>query len=464
MASYYYDVAHNTLGERYSTIMRYLMPEFITALLLYSMPLWLDAAFISNLKSTPTYAALGVTNNLIHFIVKIAEAFGVGTIILSGQYNGLGDYKKAGRAVRDAFWVTVFLGAGIGGILYAGSYVLYSWYGVTPEIARLGAPFLRIRTFSIVCMFVYFALVGFLRGIKNTRTPMYIFLVGLLVFVLADYALIFGAWGLPQLGLMGSAIASVLQYLVMVLLVAIYIMYDASTQKYQVQLLAPLKDGALAWQLILLSLPVLLDKATLAFAYIWLCKMLSSMGTQSIATFCAIKDMERFAFLGGIAGAQVITFLVSNDCGKKQWEDIKVNIKRVLLISSCMVFSVLAIFTLFAHFFIRIFDGVGDFTDFAARIFPLLSGLAFFDLLQLILSGALRGSGNVQTVMWVRLVICFGYFIPVSYGLSCMNIPDTALKFLLIYGSYYFGNALMSVVYIYKFRTDSWKRATLHKN
>lgn len=465
LASYWYHIKDNDAqGESYGAIMRYLMPEFVTALLLYSMPLWLDAAFISNLKSTPTYAALGVTNNLIHFIVKIAEAFGVGTIVLCGQFNGLGNYKEAGRAIRDAFWVTILLGFFIASALYFGSYWIYDWYGVSADIAVQGVPFLRMRTLGIIFMFVYFALVGFLRGIKNTTVPMYIFIAGLLVFVVTDYIFIFGKCGFPAMGLFGSAVASVMQYGVMVLLAMIYVVCNKNNDKYQINLFAPLCDGALAKELIILSLPVLLDKATLAFAYIWLCKMLSGMGTQAIATFCAIKDMERFAFLSGIAGAQVITFLVSNDYGRRNWDGIKINIKKILFLTSLMVFSVLAVFSLFPTFFITIFDGAGDFTVFAARIFPFLSGLAFFDLLQLILSGGLRGSGNVRTVMWVRLIVCVGYFMPVSYVISTLAIADQTIKFLLIYGSYYLGNALMSIVYIHKFRGDTWKLPSLNND
>jgi Na+-driven multidrug efflux pump len=105
----------------------------------------------------------------------------------------------------------------------------------------------------------------------------------------------------------------------------------------------------------------------------------------------------------------------------------------------------------------QFFDGKGDFIDMAAFAFPILSSLVFFDLLQLILSGALRGSGNVKTVLAVRLCICFGYFFPVSYIIAHhIPIENIALKFILIYSSFYIGNAIMSIVYIKKFRSDQW--------
>ena len=100
---------------------------------------------------------------------------------------------------------------------------------------------------------------------------------------------------------------------------------------------------------------------------------------------------------------------------------------------------------------VHIIDRKKEFGGLAQAVFPALSVLIFFDLLQLILSGALRGASDVQTVMLTRLcVICF-YFVPVSYALSRLSIPSDELKFFLIYGSFFIGNALMSIVYIKKF-------------
>ena len=107
------------------------------------------------------------------------------------------------------------------------------------------------------------------------------------------------------------------------------------------------------------------------------------------------------------------------------------------------------------------FDKKGDFTNIAMQAFPILSVFILFDLLQLILSGALRGAGNVSIVMMVRLVTCFAYFVPVSYVLSQCHFQDEAIKLILLYGSFYFGNALMSIWYIRRFRGEGWKTPTL---
>jgi putative MATE family efflux protein len=458
LASYFAGIVDRHHGESYWRIIRYFLPEFITSFVIFALPFWIDSFFISCLKSTPAYATLGTTNNALHMLFKIAEAFSIGAVIMVGNFNGLHEFKKAGNVFRDAFWATILFGALFAVILYFTAFFILGWLNASAEITALAIPFWRLRAIGVFFTFVYLAFIGFLRGIKNTRTPMYIFVIGAAVFIFFDYGLIFGMFGLPKIGFNGSAWASVLQSIIMSIAAALFVLCDKRYKQFGIDLFSVFKEGTAYFkELLTIIWPVAVDKASLAFAYIWLNKMLNTMGTCSTATFCVVKDLERFAFLPAIALAQVITFLVSNDLGIHNWAGIKSNIKKVLFLGSIMVFSILALFSIFSGSLLKIFDKNGDFTELTVRIFPILSVLVFFDLLQLILSGALRGSGDVKIVMWTRLAICIGYFFPVSYFLAGLPIADPAIKFLLVYGSFYVGNGLMSIVYINRFRGPKWK-------
>jgi putative MATE family efflux protein len=451
------EIGVTSVGESYAQIIRYFIPEFITNLIIYSLPIFLDAYFISSLRSTPMYSVLGATNNMIHWVIKVAEALSVGTIIMAGIYNGKSDFEGVGRVLRDAFWTTILVGFGFSAFLFFGAHELYTWY-LPADLVQLGVPFLRLKAVSVFFMFIFFAFVGFLRGIKNTRATMKLFLCGSFIFLLLDYCFIFGTCGFPAMGLHGSAIASIVQYAFMSIVAIGYVMCNMKNRKYGLQLFSIFTDKHEIVRLLRISLPVILDKSTMALAYIWLLKMMKPLGDCAVATFCVVKDMERFAFLPAIAGAQIITFLVSNDLGSQNWPSIRANLKKVLAIASVLVCSILFVIAMQPAYFISFFDKQGDFISMAAAVFPALSILVYLDLLQIILSGALRGSGNVQSVLYARLAICFGYFIPVSYIIAYwLPITNMTLKFILIYGAFYIGNGLMSVYYMHIFRSGFWK-------
>lgn len=320
--------------------------------------------------------------------------------------------------------------------------------------------FLRLRSVSVLLMFVFFAFIGFLRGIKNVKMPMHVFILGTVVFISCDYLLIFGAYGFPSMGVQGSAMASIIQYAVMSVFVVGYVLLNKNYRQYGIDLFSTLTDKSYIRDLLRLSWPMILDKATMAFAYMWLCSTMKDLGSHGYDAFCVIKDMERVALLPAIAFAQVITVLVSNDYGIQNWIGIKTNLKKIIALASLMVFSIMVFFALNAESIISCFfhnNLTAESMSLAALLFPILSILAFFDLLQLILSGALRGAANVHIVMVARLLVCGVYFVPVSYAISWLPIQDMALKLVLIYGSFYVGNAFISIVYINRFRGQDWK-------
>lgn len=461
LSSYYDGITDTMYGESYNKILRYFFPEFITAFLLYSLPFLIDAYFIGSLQSTSTYATLGVTNTLMHLLIKVAEAVSVGTVILSGKFNGAGEYKDVGRSLRDAFWLNVVLGGMFAGMLFFGAYSIYYAYGVPEKMISLGVPFLRLQAISLFFMFISFGFIGFLRGIKNTQVPMYIFSSGILTFILFDYLLILGKFGFPQMGLQGSALAGVIRYVVMTVFAFVYIFWHKENRKYGIDLFSVLNDTSYIRRLFVLSLPIMLDKALMAMAYVWLGKMICTMGKEGVAAFSVIKDMERFSILPAVAFAQVITLLVSNDYGTGNWNGIKSNIKKVIFLASLIIACIIVSFSWNAQAIVQLFDKKAKFTALAAYAFPFLSVLGFFDLLQLILAGALRASGNVSLVVGVRLVVLVGYFVPLSYFFSSIHFQHQALQFIMIYGSFYVGNALMSLAYIQRFRSNEWKKNTI---
>lgn len=455
--SYIAGIKDDVHGERYCAILRYFIPECVTTILLYSLPMLMNTYFVGSLRSTPAAAALAVTAALSHFLTKVADGFSVGTVIMVGKANGIGNVEDVGRTLRNAFWTTLTLGLVIALSIYSFADVVCRWFNSSAEIVELSAPYVRLYALSVFFMFIVQVFMGFLRGIKNTRVPMFIYTFGAIVSVLVSWLLIGGNLGFPALGLYGSAVAMVFQQIVMLLTALMYLIFNKNYRRYRFDLFNCKWSFGYVFDLFMLTWPVVIDKATIAAAYMWLVKMFEPMGAGGVATFNVIKEMERFALAPAVAFATIVTFLVSNNMGARDWIGIKSNIKKTVFLASFFVFCVLLIFSLFAESIIGIFDKKGDFTGLASAAFPLLSALVFFDLLQIILSSALRGAGNVKTVMITRLVVIGAFFVPVSYWFSGMPIENDLLKFMLIFGSFYIGNALMNVIYIKRFRSDAWK-------
>lgn len=445
--------------EHYSTILRYFGPELVNAILVYTLMVFVDAQLVAGLKSTTAYAMVGITNTLMFFITKVAEGLSVGAVILCGQYEGRQEYSMVGKSAVAAVWATLLVGAAIAGFLYAGApFIFSSLLCVPDEMVAVGVPFLRLRTISVFLMFIFFALIGFLRGVKNTKAIMYFYLLGAAVFIIADYALIHGNLGFAAYGFNGSALASIMQYGTMLFAALIYILSHEEYRQYHF----PLKtvNAELVRRICSLSWPVMFDKATLQLEKIWMVRLISPMGAYALSGLNVIKDLESLAFLPVVAFGHIVTLLVSNEYGAKNDLGIKLAIKRTIAMASMMMFSLLLLFALKPVWFISLFDKQNLFTDFAAKAFPFVGILTFFDLLQLILAGALRGTGQVKVVMLTRVITALVLFMPLSYAASLIPVENSLIRFIAIYGSFNIINGVASVIYYVWFHAGYWRRAS----
>ena len=143
-------------GESYRNIMRYFLPEFVTALILSSVLNCIDAYFISFLESTSKLATVTSTSMLIQFIMKIAEGLSVGTVILGGNYNGQKAYTQAGSVFSSAFWTTVIIGGGISSLLVIGAWPICYFFNIPADMCQMTVTFLRLRAVGVFFLFLFF--------------------------------------------------------------------------------------------------------------------------------------------------------------------------------------------------------------------------------------------------------------------------------------------------------------------
>jgi len=459
-SSYLDGVRLNAAGESYRGIMKYFIPEFLTALVLYSLVALIDASYVASLKSTADYAMLSLTTTLFHFITKIAEGLSVGTMVLCGFYHGKQDVTGMVRAISAACIITTVVAFCISGGLYLGARHLYAFLGTPAELIEIGVPFLRLRAIGAFLMFMFFMVSGFLRGITRNDVTMRCYIVGSVVFLILDYLLIFGAYGFPQYGLQGSAIASIVQYSVMLCIALAYIRKSAILASYSNVFSVSIRSCADAMRsLCNISWPVMGDKAIFAITRILLASYIAPMGKSALGAFGVIRDIEMFAFVPAIACAQVSTFLVSNYMGAGDPEGARCTVKKILLVACFLVGVLLCVCSYYAYHIVHWFDSQGSFTEDAVVAYRLLCMLSMLDIVQVILSSALRGAAQVRVVLGVRLCTLLFFSIPVLYATAHVAFQSNFVRFMTLYGAFYIANGLMALWYVYWFRTGRWQQA-----
>jgi MATE family multidrug resistance protein len=168
-----------------------------------------DTILVGHLDQIHMLGAVSVGAVVFDVIFWGLGFFRMGTTALVAQSYGARDYSGC----RSVLAVSAILAALIGfALVLVGESIGDIGFGLagpSEEVNVWGRRYLDIRILGAPAVLVTFVMTGFFRGCGDAMSPLWITVVVNLVNVLLDYALIYGRWGAPELGVVGAAWASV---------------------------------------------------------------------------------------------------------------------------------------------------------------------------------------------------------------------------------------------------------------
>jgi putative MATE family efflux protein len=168
-----------------------------------------DTALVGHLGSTQL-AAMAIVTTFLSSVIWLFNFLISGTTANIAYLNGKGD--EEGK--RQFYSQSVFLALIIAFLLVVIGYLfqktVFLLMGASPEVAEVASLYYKIRLAGIPFVFMYFIGMGFLRGIKDMKTPMFISIAINILNAMLDYILIYGIPGLLKgFGLPGAAAATI---------------------------------------------------------------------------------------------------------------------------------------------------------------------------------------------------------------------------------------------------------------
>ncbi|MFE6456017.1 MATE family efflux transporter [Streptomyces cinereoruber] len=180
------------------------LPAF-GALVAEPLFLMVDSAIVGHL-GTPQLAGLAIAAALLSTAVSVFVFLAYATTAAVARRVGAGDLPAAIRQGMDGIWLALLLGAAVVALTLPAAPWLVDVFGASDTAAPHAITYLRISSLGIPAMLVVLAATGVLRGLQDTRTPLYVAIGGFTVNGALNLALVYGA----GLGVAGSAWGTVI--------------------------------------------------------------------------------------------------------------------------------------------------------------------------------------------------------------------------------------------------------------
>lgn len=164
-----------------------------------------DSAIVGHL-GTAQLAGLGVASALLTTAVSVFVFLAYATTAAVARRVGAGDLQSAIRQGMDGIWLALLLGAAVIAVVLPTAPALVELFGASDTAAPYAITYLRISSLGIPAMLVVLASTGVLRGLQDTKTPLYVAVGGFVANGILNVGLVYGA----GLGIAGSAWGTVI--------------------------------------------------------------------------------------------------------------------------------------------------------------------------------------------------------------------------------------------------------------
>ncbi|WP_305098643.1 MATE family efflux transporter [Croceibacterium aestuarii] len=374
----------------------------------------IDVIFVARLGEDALAASsLGISL----FIVVLGSLTGMTGFVAALIAAELGRRKHAVREVRRSVRMGLWLAVGLGAVtllpLHFGNAIMLAT-GQDPHVADLAGRFLRILMWAGVPMLCSSVLRNFVSALGRPVFATMITVTAIGVGALANYSFVFGHFGMPALGIEGSALASVTVscFICASYVVAIY--SDRRLRRYRVfgnwwrpewsRLRELLAKGSPVAFTILAEIGLF---ASAAF-------LMGRIGPAQLAAHALALQLASIAFQIPFGVGQAATIRVGYHFGAKDedgiaragWSALAIGAGVMLLSAGLMVLAPLPILRLYVDVDL---PQNAEMIAFAVQFMMIAAAFQLSDGVQAVAAGVLRGLQDTRVPMWLALL---GYWVP----------------------------------------------------
>ncbi len=365
-------------------------------------------------------AAVTLAGSYFFVLFLTGAGFGWAVMPMVAAANAAGDETAARRATRMGLWLSVLYAAAAIPLLLAAEPILRGM-GQGATVAADAGAYLRVAGWGLVPALLVMVLKSYLAALERTQVVLWITVLAAGANALANYALIFGHWGLPELGIRGAALASVTTHLVSLAAVVIYVLRALPEQELFRRLWRP--DWEMFAQVFRLGVPIGITSLTEVSLFAASSVMMGWLGTAPLAAHGIALQLTSATFMVHLGLSNAATVRAGNAFGRRDRLHMARGAAVVTAMSLAMSALTILLFLALPEPLIALFLDphdperpqillIGAGLLAAAALFQLADGA------QVIALGLLRGVQDTGVPMMIAALAYWGVGLSASYGLG----------------------------------------------
>ena len=431
----------------------YLAIPAVGEMTLYMMIWIFDTMMIGKYGGQLAVSSVGLSTEIIYSFFNIIIAVGVSTALTSLISRAIGskDYKKAEIIANAGIKIAVVLALIFFSLLFFVPDKILNLAGATKEMLPLATRYAKISSFSFFLLTLSSTTNGIFRGIKDTKTSLYVAGSINIVNLFLDYVLIFGNFGFPEWGITGAAVATVAGNFIGILL-------QWSRLKklpFKISLFSYVSKKDI-WEIIRFAVPSGLQEANFSLSRLLGLTLILSLGTTAFAANQIGIAIEAISTMPGWGVAIACTALVGHSIGENNPNKSQEYTLYSTIIASIFMGILACFFFFIPRTLVSFFINKQEID--VIKIGAICLQVAAFEQIPIaivtVLGSYFKGIGNPKTPFYVSFFTNWFLRLPIAfYLISILRLPVYIYWFITI-----FQWLVESVILYYLYRKNIIKR------
>ena len=290
-----------------------------------------NAIWVGKGLGSAALAAVTVSFPVIFILMAVAGGLTMASNILASQSYGAKDWQQLKRVIQNSTVLTLALSIVIVIVGQTFARPILRLIDTPADVFPMAAGYLRVLLWSMPAMFGIFLLASLLRGVGDSKTPLYFQGAFLLVNAVLDPLFMFGWLGFPKLGLNGTAVATIIAQCGAVFALISYLHWKRHIIQPDWARLRPNWDTSLLTMRI--GVPSMIQQGLVSIGMLFVVGLVNAYGEDGTAAFGAASRIDQIALMPALTIGMAISTLSGQNIGAGHHDRVKEVFKWGMLLS-----------------------------------------------------------------------------------------------------------------------------------
>ena len=381
-----------------------LLAQLGTILLAFSDTLMVGHYGVNELAASAFVNSLYLVSN----VMLIGLSGGVTPLV--GALFSRGANREVGRTTRGALQVNLIM-ALIFTALMAGLYFLLPYFGQEEDLMPLIRSYYLVLLPQPLMIAAFFVIMQTSNGVNLTSLPMWVTLFMVMLNIAGNWLLIYGHCGLPEWGLFGAGVATILSRLIALVIILLCFRMLRRFRNYQEGFLDGSRLGQVRRNVWFTSWPLMIQSGLECLLWSVGVVVVGWFGAIQLAAYQVVNTIGQLGFMIYMSFGTAVTIRVANYAGLKDEPGagraaragLHINLVLATLASILFIFVARPLINLFVNTDPEVGDGLAVVASALGLVVPLIF-YQYMDAVQITMCNAIRGTSQVRPLMWISLI------------------------------------------------------------